>query len=220
MTGIAGKTCFLFDLDGTLVDSNPLHERVFREVLQRHGMAPRFDYEPLKGKTTVAAFQALGPFPAEVLSALVREKQSGYRSAVQAGGLRLTAGAWSTLQFLRGAEKRLFVVSGGSRSSVDAALESTGIHEFFEGVVTGDDVTHAKPAPESFLLCLERFEIPVAQAVGVEDSASGLASCQAAGLDVVLVNNAELTRSFRPSFPSLAEFREALIGDEAAADAS
>jgi len=206
------KKSFLFDLDGTLVDSSRLHERALREALQDYApqILGRFDYESLKGKSTAEALVHLG-VPPGALDSLVHEKQQRYRAAVRAGELRLTPGSRDVLELLEARRDRMFVVTGGSRRSVAAALESTGIHGFFEGVVSAEDVPCGKPAPDGFLFCMKRFRIPAPEALGIEDSANGLEACQEAGLDAVLVNNARLAKEYQPAFASLIEFREALI---------
>jgi len=210
------KRAFLFDLDGTLVDSSGLHEKVFREVLNRYApqLLDNFDYERLKGKPTAESFREMGVADGEVLDTLVNEKQGRYRNAVLAGELRLMPGAREMLEFLQTRGRRLFIVSGGSRRSVDTALYATGAHAFFEGIIAADDVACGKPAPDSFLLCLARYGIRAADAVGVEDSISGLESCRAAGLDAVLVNHPGLQRTSCPSFASLMDFRLVLAGEE------
>jgi len=215
------KTAFLFDLDGTLLDSSALHERAFREVLSDYAppLLEGFDYESLKGKSTGESFRSLGIAEAGAIDAMVSEKQRRYRAAVRAGELRLMPGSWEILALLQSRRKRLFVVTGGSRRSVDAALDATGVRAFFEGIVTADDVARGKPAPDSFLLCLEWYGIPAGQAVGIEDSINGLEACRAAGLDAVLVNNRGLQETVQPAFPSLVEFRLALVHQEELAHA-
>lgn len=216
MNRLRQKSAFLFDLDGTLVDSSALHEKVFRDVLREH--APRqlelFDYDVLKGKPTAQSFRELGIAEGVTLDMLVNEKQRRYRAAVLAGELRLMPGAIETLPLLAARRKRLFVVTGGSRRSVDAALEVTGIRRFFEGVVTADDVSFGKPAPDSFLLCLRRYGIPANRAVGIEDSLNGVEACRAAGLEVALVNECGSECGAQWRFAGLAEFQQALVDEE------
>jgi HAD superfamily hydrolase (TIGR01509 family) len=206
------KTAFLFDLDGTLVDSSGLHERVFREVLSEYApeLLAHFDYESLKGKSTAESFWDLGIVEASTLETMVNEKQLRYRAAIRGGELSLMPGALETLETLRQLAKRLFVVTGGSRRSVETALAATGIRDFFEDIVTSDDVVSGKPDPDAFLLCLERSGVSAADAVGIEDALNGVEACRAAELDVVLVNNPRLGVSVKPAFPSLVEFRDAL----------
>src|SRR5262249_2069289 len=123
------KRFFLFVLDGTLVDSSSLHERGLRETLVEHApkLLERLNYEALKGKSTAEAFLDLGVPGGESIDIMVSEKQRRYRDAVRAGELPLTPGSRKTLELLRRQRQHLFVVTGGSRRSVEAALASTGI---------------------------------------------------------------------------------------------
>jgi len=210
-----GKTAFLFDLDGTLVDSSALHEQVFRDVLRDSAphLLKSFDYETLKGRSTAESFWDLGVVDAAELETLVSEKQRRYRAALREGKLRLMPGASEILELLRQSGKRMFVVTGGSRRSADAALAATRIRDFFEDVVTVQDVVNGKPEPDGFLLCMERCGCATEDALGIEDALNGVEACRAAGLDVVLVNNPGLQGTVEPAFPSLVEFRLALVAE-------
>lgn len=215
MNRLISKTAFLFDLDGTLVDSSALHERVFRQVLASY--APHclegFDYEVLKGKPTAQAFRELGIGEGAALDKLAGEKQRLYRAAVLAGELQLMPGAREILEWLACRGKRLFVVTGGSRRSVEAALGVPGIREFFEGIVTAEDVASGKPAPDSFLLCLSRFGVSAATAIGVEDSLNGAEACREAGIDVIVVHQTGFGDAW-PIFHNLTEFLHVLAEEE------
>jgi HAD superfamily hydrolase (TIGR01509 family) len=210
------KKFFLFDLDGTLVDSSALHEKAFRQVL--HARAPEcldgFDYDLLKGKSTVESFRELG-IAGQALEAALSEKQGLYRNAVLAGELRLMPGAREILEFLQARGKQLFLVTGGSRGSVETALNATGIRAFFEGIVTAEDVEHGKPAPDCYLRCLEQFGLAADQAVGVEDSLNGVQACRAAGLEVILVSNQCSSVTVAAAFPGLIDLWLALFEDSA-----
>jgi len=74
-------------------------------------------------------------------------------------------------------------------------------------------VACGKPAPDGFLLSLSGWHTG-AEAVGIEDAINGLEACRAAGLDVVLVNNPSLEETVQPAFPSMVEFRAALVREE------
>ena len=187
------KECFLFDLDGTLVDSNSLHAEAFREVLASGSadVARRFDYGAVKGRPTGDVFEDLGFERGPELDAIVADKRERYRRAVAAGRLALMPGAAALLAFLAAKGRRLFVVTGGTRASATAALRSTGIASAMEGVVTGDDVPRGKPHPDVFEHCLRRFALERPRCVVVEDAASGISAARRAGLDVIAVHDAD-----------------------------
>jgi beta-phosphoglucomutase-like phosphatase (HAD superfamily) len=93
---------------------------------------------------------------------------------------------------LRERGKRLFLVTGGSSRSTRSVLTSLGIFDWFEQIVTADDVAHGKPAPDCWLECLSRGAIAPVHALVVEDAATGIQSARAAGLACIAVNNQEL----------------------------
>jgi HAD superfamily hydrolase (TIGR01509 family) len=207
MRPIAHKTTFLFDLDGTLVDSSPLHELAFHEVIRHYHpeLAESFDYERMKGRRTRDVFLALGLTEETRLAELVTAKQAHYRASVQQGRVVLCPGTMRVLALLRAAGRRLFVVTGASRASAEQVLESCGIRAFFEGIVSADEVLHSKPHPQIFLHCLETYRLDRKASLVVEDALSGAMGARAAGIDVVLVHNSDPAEMF-PAFDDLHAF--------------
>jgi HAD superfamily hydrolase (TIGR01509 family) len=81
----------------------------------------------------------------------------------------------------------LGLASNSPRYLVDDALGTAGLTDAFEVIVTSDDVEHAKPAPDIYRLACERLGVDPADAIALEDSASGVAAAKAAGLTVIAV---------------------------------
>ena len=200
----AGWRNYLFDFDGTLVDTSPLHAEAYRRVLEerRPDLLPGFDYHALKGKTTRAGYAALG-VPEADLNAFTAAKQTLFREAVAAGRMYIMPGAVELLNALAAQDDRLFLVTSGSLGSVTEALKAASLTRLFQGIVTADDVTRGKPAPDPFLLCLERFGLDPAQSVVVEDALSGVQSGHAAGLPVIAVHDRSLDGEADMFFPDL-----------------
>jgi HAD superfamily hydrolase (TIGR01509 family) len=184
---------FLFDLDGTLADSSPLHARAFRAVVAHYAPAISgdFDYEPLKGLSTRAAFLSLG-IGESSLNKCVVEKRRLYRDALRAGALAASPGAVKALAAIRQRGGQNYLVTSGSAESVNLALESLRLRDYFAGVITADDTAAGKPAPDPYLECLRRFDLAPDNAIAVEDAAAGVASARSAGLRVIGVHNARI----------------------------
>jgi HAD superfamily hydrolase (TIGR01509 family) len=185
------RESFLFDLDGTLVDSNACHERAYLVALRprRPELAERFNYEPCKGRRTRDCLQDLGIADPAEIEELNAAKQQAYRDLVASGAVETIAGARELLVELRDRNRRLFVVTGGSRRSTETVLAGLGIREWFEGVVTADEVAECKPAPDCWLRCAADHSIVPARALVVEDALTGILAARAAGMDAIAVNN-------------------------------
>ena len=95
-------------------------------------------------------------------------------------------GAVELVERLRG-RTRLGLASNSPRHLVDAALATARITDAFEAIVTSDDVAESKPAPDIYLLTCERLGVDPADALALEDSASGIAAAKAAGLTCIAV---------------------------------
>jgi HAD superfamily hydrolase (TIGR01509 family) len=186
----SSKRHFLFDLDGTLVDSTAAHARAFVGALQaaHPALARDFDYAPFAGQPTREVFLALGFQEGPELAELTGLKQQLYREAVERGEVTVFAGVVPLLTRLREKGRRLFLVTGASRVSTERVLLRTGLADFFEGVTTGEDAVPGKPAPEPFLHTLAAHGLEGRDCLVIEDGESGIRSAQSAGLDAVLIH--------------------------------
>lgn len=189
---LRGRRYWLFDLDGTLVDSGPAHEAAFRAALAR--LAPEllgsFRYDARAGASTRQVVTALGAAP-EVVEPLIRLKQRLYRESVAAGKVAVFPGAHRLLDLLTGRGHQVYLVTSGSRGSVERVLAAGALADRFRGVLTGDDVPVSKPDPEFYRHACRLWGIPADAAVAVEDSAHGTASALGAGLVTIQVHAAE-----------------------------
>jgi HAD superfamily hydrolase (TIGR01509 family) len=183
------KRHFLFDLDGTLVDSAGAHFRAYVEALSCDypALARSFDYAPFAGQPTGQVFRALG-IEEPALTSMIRGKQEIYRLALDAGEVELFSGVVSLLDRLHRQGKQLFLVTGASRISTERILEATNVKKFFEAIITAEDAQAGKPSPEPYLLALAAHGLNAGDCLAVEDGESGVRSAQGAGIDVVLLH--------------------------------
>jgi HAD superfamily hydrolase (TIGR01509 family) len=174
----------VFDMDGLLLDTEVLWQRAEGRLFERHGAEFTFE-DKLTVMGTSAAFtgeffaQRLG-YGAEQATALIGEVSDLMLEELQAQ-VEARPGAIELVERLRG-RVRLGLASNSPRFLVDAALTSAGITEAFEAVVSSDDVAHHKPAPDLYLLVCEQLGVHPAEALALEDTASGIAAAKAAGL--------------------------------------
>lgn len=178
----------IFDLDGTLVDTETLMFAAGQTAFARHGLEMTHAlFAQLLGTDEPTGTRILArALPEADLPALNAAWTSEIHSRF-AEGIPAKPGAADLLSRL--ADKGLPIAIATSSGAKAAAhkLADAGLAHFFDIVVTADDVTHRKPAPDPYLLAAQRLGIPPARCVAFEDSAPGSQSARAAGMTVVLV---------------------------------
>jgi beta-phosphoglucomutase len=193
-----GPQAVLFDCDGVIADSEPLHLRVFQEVLAPLGIAITPDeyatrYLGLddRGVFTEALHAHGRPADETVVGALVRRKAARFRGVLESE-MRIYPGVVGFVRALAGVP--LAVVSGALRAEVEIILRHAGIRDAFAVIVAAEDVDAGKPDPEGFVRALQRLRLPrgaiaPAQCLVVEDSLAGLEAARRAGMRRLAVTN-------------------------------
>jgi HAD superfamily hydrolase (TIGR01509 family) len=186
----------IFDFDGIIVDSEPLHFRAFNEVLQPQGKTISWeDYcETYIGYDDRDAFKTLFKVHREKLSsgdlkALIARKADILQKYVNDDEAVPLPGAVELIQSLPG-RLPVALCSGALRSDVVPVLEKLGIGDAFSVMVTADDTEKSKPDPAPYRLALRKLEIEdAATALAIEDTPAGILSAKGAGLKVLAVTN-------------------------------
>lgn len=177
-----------FDFDGVLVDSEPIHFECWREILLPYGID--FNWETYAARCIGVSDRAMieqltgladPPVSFDKLWSEYPRKKELFRQRM-AGCSPVETPIRLLLDRLAG-DYRLAVVTSSGQSEIEPILETSGIRGYFETVVYGGDVKKLKPAPDPYLTAVER--LGTSNAIVVEDSASGIASARAAGLDVI-----------------------------------
>lgn len=182
---------YIFDLDGTLVDTMPLHYRAWNRAMQHAGLRAELDED---------LFYSLGGVPTRDVAKLLGEHYGLMidvdRVFHQKEALFLELRAEMKLieavvAFARKAAGHtpVSVASGGPREIVRHTLELMGLKELFPVVVTPEDVVHGKPAPDLFLLAARRMGVPPAKCLVFEDAEPGIKAAEAAGMKWVRVES-------------------------------
>lgn len=175
----------IFDMDGTLLDTEPTHRKAWHQVLTKYGM--RFDEQAmvaLNGSPTWRIAQTV----IELNNAsfdphqLAQEKTAAVRAMllddVRPLPLIEVVKAWYG--------RRPMAVGTGSESALaEALLVHLGIRHYFNAVVAADHVEHHKPAPDTFLRCAELMGVAPEKCVVFEDADFGIQAARLAGMDAV-----------------------------------
>ena len=186
----------ILDLDGLMIDSEPVHQRAFESLLARHGVDHKFSEEEY-GRYFVGipvvenAEWLVEHFGLKGCAAdIIAEREKIYEALIEdPANLILMPGLFELLDDLRARGLPLGVASGSPRNQVDMILRGLKIATRFRTVVAGTDVPHTKPAPDVYLRAAEELGVARAHCVAIEDSATGIASAKAAGLYTIAVPN-------------------------------
>jgi HAD superfamily hydrolase (TIGR01509 family) len=178
--------CVIFDLDGVIADSHPIHESAWRKLLAEQGLDPRglsMEFILAGRPRNEILRHYLGELPAETLEALGRRKDALY--AESAGSLAPMPGLLPLLgQLAERAIPAAVATSAGKRRTMET-LERFGISSYFAAVVTGEDVRLQKPHPQIFELAAARLGVSPGEALVIEDSVAGVQAARRAGMRCV-----------------------------------
>lgn len=184
----------VFDFDGVLVDSEPLHLRAYQEVLEPRGISlPREEYyADYLGYDDPGVFRALSaarewPIDDRELENLIREKTEIYEGLLAAGA-HLYPGVKDCVNALS-VTYPLGIASGAARHEIEATLAAQGLDRFFRFVVASGDTPASKPAPDPYRRAAELHGVAPSSCLAIEDSRWGIESAKAAGLWCIGVTN-------------------------------
>jgi beta-phosphoglucomutase family hydrolase len=181
---------FIFDCDGTLADTMPIHYEAWLESLEQAGFGHAFPEEQ---------FYSFGGVPTRRIIHMLNQQHGTRMDAEQVFHLKEEAflrrsGAIQPVapvaELARNAAGRIpiAVASGGPRDVVHATLRRVGLDGLFDQVVTADDVEHGKPFPDMFLLAAQRLGVKPEACLVFEDAEPGRQAAIAAGMRYVMVD--------------------------------
>ncbi|QOV40081.1 HAD family phosphatase [Streptomyces ferrugineus] len=182
MSGLGG-TAVIFDLDGTLVDSEPNYYEAGRRLLAEHGV-PDFTWADHERYVGISTLETVTLWKREyglraTVDELLAAKNRRYLELA-----RTTTRAYPEMrrfvELLATEGVPMAVASGSAREAITAILSGTGLDARLRTVVSADEVERGKPAPDVFLAAARRLGVAPADCVVVEDAAPGAAAARAA----------------------------------------
>ncbi len=190
----------LFDMDGLIVDTEPIHFAAFRTYMSRFGvdmpesmMAEFIGYSDVENLMDLKEKYKVE----ESLDRMVIERRAIYLELVKTLPIKVFPGFWEFSAKARERGLKLAVVSSASAEQVKIVLSRLFEHRpqegpparYFDAIVTGDDVEHNKPAPDVYLEGARRLSIAPEHCLALEDSPPGVKSASTAGMFVVAIPN-------------------------------
>jgi beta-phosphoglucomutase family hydrolase len=175
----------IFDCDGTLADTMPLHWRAWQVVVAKYGL-----------RLSEERFYSLGGVPARDIMkllcseqgialnplAVAHEKEAEYQPLIaQVEPINVVVGVARDNY----GKIPLAVASGGTKKNIEQVLDRLGIRQLFKAIVTSEDVVRQKPAPDIFLEAARRIGVPPQFCRGYEDTDLGMRAIRAAGMEAV-----------------------------------
>ena len=207
----------IFDMDGTLFDTEKLYRRAWLDVAVEFGEEKNFDLPTAISGSNLgeASYRVIRRFypniDAEAYLARVLQE---VRAAAEKN-LELMAGVEEILNFFQAAGVVMAVASSAPVATIEKNLTRTNLRGYFEVITGGDKVRRGKPAPDIFLLAAEELKLEPSDCYVFEDSFNGIRSASAAGCAAIMIPDTvqpteEIKKLCAAIFPNLNEARRAI----------
>jgi len=200
---IRRAAALIFDVDGTLAETEELHRQAFNHAFARHGLDWQWDRAVYKdllrvtgGKERIRAhherLRIAAPLSDVDIAELHRIKTAHYAELVETGCCPLRPGVTDLLAAAKARGQRLAIATttshGNSYALLSQALGKRWAADF-DAIVAGDDVRHKKPAPDVYVEILARLKLDASDCVAIEDSANGLIAASRANIPVLITRS-------------------------------
>ncbi|RKS76447.1 sugar-phosphatase [Actinomadura pelletieri DSM 43383] len=183
---VIGLGAAVFDLDGTLIDTEPRSRAQWSRLFDAHGV-PYDDslISSFAGRRGMEVLRDLAHlFPGRTVEELFEQVVS-YQSLPGMPAVAPVPGAVGLIRSLADAGVPLAVVTSAERSYAEGLLDELGVRDLLDIVVTAGDVVTGKPHPEGYLAAARDLDVPVQETVGFEDTPAGVAAVKSAGMTCV-----------------------------------
>lgn len=178
----------IFDFDGVIVDSHPVHIQAWKAFFMGIGKTPgdeelSFVLEGAKREEILQYF--LGDLTPAQIERYGAEKERLYQE--RASELKLISGVTGFLEQVDAAEVPVAIATSGSRRRVERTLDAFGLLERFHAIVTAEDVARGKPDPALFHLAARKLAVAADEILVCEDAVAGVAAARAAGMKCMAI---------------------------------
>lgn len=192
----------IFDFDGVIVDTEPIHYRAFQQILDPRGLGFSWEeyvktymgFDDRDAFTEAFAARGLAMDHGE-MARLIAHKAEVFQNIIREG-VTAYPGVIDLVKALHGADVPLAICSGALRSDILPILDLLDITSCFTIIVTAEDVARSKPDPECYRVtfdrlraCQRKSEIRISDTIAIEDTPAGIIAASSAGLRVIAVTN-------------------------------
>ena len=182
----------IFDMDGVLLDSEPMHQDIIYETFQLEGIP--FDKAYIQTLTGMSAFPMWEKVKrdaqrSESVEELIKFHRDYFFKRLPEVKVPLVPHVKDVLEKFKNEGKHLSLASSSGRKLIDIFTQQTNIAHYFEVIMSGDDVQYSKPNPEIFLKVAQRYGLSATQFTVIEDSTNGVKAAKSAGMQCVGFQN-------------------------------
>lgn len=183
----------LFDMDGVIADTEPLHAKARDSLLLELGLEVEKISARAIGRSKRTFWgEIVEEFSINITAdTLTRREFEILIRIIEESKLKPTKGLEDVLQKMQEKQIKALVASSSDRNYVEAVLQTTKLNKYFSACVCGDEVKQAKPAPDIYLKALAESGAEKSEVLAVEDSDTGAAAAYAAGIDCVAYDAVE-----------------------------
>ncbi|MEV5575031.1 HAD family phosphatase [Spirillospora sp. NPDC052269] len=202
----------VFDLDGTLIDTEPRNRVMWARLFDAHGVphdeAELASFAGRRGREVLA--DRLHLFPGRTVEELFHEVLA-YENDPDMPVPEAVPGAVELVRALRGLGVPTAVVTSGISGYAHDLLDELGVRELMDLIVTADDVVVGKPDPEGYLAAARGLSVPPDEAVAFEDAPAGVAAARDAGMTVVGITTTQPSAALRAAQHVVADLRQVTV---------
>ena len=182
----------IFDMDGVLLDSEPMHQEIIYEVFQLEGIP--FDKAYIQTLTGMSAFPMWEKVKrdaqrSESVEELIKFHRDYFFKRLPEVKVPLVPHVKDVLEKFKNEGKHLSLASSSGRKLIDIFTQQTNIAHYFEVIMSGDDVKYSKPNPEIFLKVAQWYGLPATQFTVIEDSTNGVKAAKSANMRCIGFDN-------------------------------
>lgn len=182
----------IFDMDGVLVNSEPMHYKACCKLMEEHNNTINFDYyEKFIGSTLTHLTESLVkdyelPITPDEVAAGIQKNREYY---IKRDGFEIIVGVSALLYSLRKANIKMAVASSSPQNYIVRVIKALGIDHYFEKLISGENVENPKPAPDIFRKAMEELGLNKEECLVVEDSMNGVLAAKHAGIPAIGFEN-------------------------------
>ncbi len=188
---ISSKKAVIWDMDGVIVDTAQYHHKGWQIVFRKRGANyTEEDYWRNTGKRSDGIIRSvLGEkIPQNEITEIIREKDESFRQ-LMGQNIRLFPGVLKLITSLKAHGFKIAIASSAPMENIQLITQSLKIHNRFDAIVSGWEVTKGKPDPQIFLLTAEKLGVEAENCIVIEDAIAGVTASKRAGIHCIAVTN-------------------------------